>query len=112
REALRQTQRELAERRSVFRIALHALRAVAGLAVAVEVVADAMRPRLARSVLVDRRRGEAPRQMEDAAEHDAIALVAARASELRLDVGGIVGIAGREVGAEVVADVLLVGERE
>src|SRR5204862_4054773 len=71
------------------------------LAVAVVVVAGARRPRLARSVLEDRGERELPRQMDDAADHQAVALRATRAAVLRFHVGRIVRIAGGKLRAEV-----------
>jgi len=49
--------------------------------------------------------------MEDATEHEAETPSAAGTAVLLADGCGIVRIAGREVGGEIVADVLLVRER-
>src|ERR1043165_2013473 len=122
-------QRELAEQRPVLGVARvrdaaradvveeavgrqPARAAVGVLAVAVEVVTEAVRPRLTGAVLVDRRDGHLPRRVEDAGEDDAIALRAARAAVLGFEVRRIVRIAEGELGAEVVADVLFVRERD
>src|SRR5207244_8441546 len=83
---LGQAHRELPEWRAVLGEAPDTGGTIGVFPVPVVVVSEPVRPRLAGAVFVNGSEGELPREMNDAADHQAIALRAARAAVLRLHV--------------------------